>query len=48
MTSQIDKQIIAIHILPKISKNKGKQAMEFGQSIEYKKKNFLKKVLYRK
>ena len=36
MTSQIGQQIITIHILPNISRSKGKQqAMKFGQLIEY-------------
>ena len=35
MTSQPGKQIIAIYILPKISRSKGNQAMNFGQLIEY-------------
>ena len=34
MTSQPDYQTIAIHILPNISRSKGKQAMKFGQLIE--------------
>ena len=42
--SQPGKQTIAIHILPNISRSKGKQAMKFGQWKEYKMKNtFLKK-----
>ena len=44
MTPQTGKQIITIHILPNISKSKGKQTMKFGQSIEYNIKNiFLEK-----
>ena len=39
MTSQPGQQIIAIYILPNISRIKGKQAMEFGQLIEYKMRN---------
>ena len=35
MTSQTKKQILAIHILHKISRNKGNQTMTFGQLIEY-------------
>ena len=34
MTSQTGQQIIAIHILPNISRSKGSQRMEFGQLIE--------------
>ena len=36
MTSQPGKQTITIHILPDISRNKGNQAMRFGQLIEFK------------
>ena len=42
MASQTGKPIITIHILPKISKSKGNQAMKFGQLIEYKKIFFSK------
>ena len=35
MTSQADKHIITIHVLPNISISKDDQAMKFGQSIEY-------------
>ena len=35
MTSQTGKQIIAINILPNISKGKGNQAMKFDQLTEY-------------
>ena len=42
MTSQPGKQIIAIHILPNISRRKGNQAMKFaGKLIEYKRNIFL-------
>ena len=34
MASQIVRQIITIHILPIISRSKGNEAMEFGQSIK--------------
>ena len=44
MTSQTGKLIIAIHILPNISRNKGNQTMEFGKLIECNMKNiFLEK-----
>ena len=36
MTSQPGKQIIAIHMLPKIARGKGNQAITFGRLIEYK------------
>ena len=39
MTSQPGKQIIAIHILPIISRSKSKQTKKFGQVIEYNKRN---------
>ena len=39
MTSQTGQQIMSIHILPNTSRNKGNQAMKFGQLIEYKMKN---------
>ena len=39
MTSQTGQQIIAIHILPNISKSKDNQTMTFGQLIEYNKIN---------
>ena len=41
MTSQSGKQIIAIHILPNISRRKGNQAMKFGKLIEYNRNIFL-------
>ena len=44
MTSQPGKQIITIHTLPNISRIKGSQTMQFGQLIEYDRRNtFLKK-----
>ena len=47
MTSQPGKQIIAIHILPNISKNKGKtQVME--QKMEYKMRNISLEKSYTK
>ena len=43
MTSQTGQQIIAIHILPNISRSKCNQTMKFGQLIEYNVRNvFLK------
>ena len=42
MTSQPQKQTVAIHILPNISRSKGNQAMKFDQLIEYN----MKKKLY--
>ena len=44
MTSQSEKQTVAIYILPNISKSKGSQKMKFGQLIEYNmRKIFLEK-----
>ena len=37
-----EKQIIAIHILPNISRSKGNQAMKFGQLSEYNMRNIFK------
>ena len=43
MMSQPGKQTIVMHILTNIPKNKGNQAMKFGQLIEYNmRKNILK------
>ena len=39
MTSQTGQQIILIPILPNISRNKGDQAMKFGQLIECNMRN---------
>ena len=39
MTSQPGLQSIAVHILPNISQSKDKQAIKFGQLIEYNKRN---------
>ena len=35
MMSQLGKQLIAIHILPCISRSKANQTVTFGQLIEY-------------
>ena len=44
MTSQTGQQVITIHILPNISKNKEEETMTFGQLIEYNMRNvFLEK-----
>ena len=40
MTSQPDKQTIAMHLLPNISRSQGNQTMKFGQLIVYNMKNF--------
>ena len=45
MMSQIRHQIIAIHILPNISRSKGNQTMKLGQLLEYNMRNiFLEKL----
>ena len=44
MTSQTGQQVIAIHILPNISRSNGNQAKKFGQLIKYNARNiFLQK-----
>ena len=45
MTLQTGEQIITIHIMPNISRSKGKQTMIFSQFIEYSMRNiFLEKI----
>ena len=45
MTSQPGQQVIAIHILPNVSRSKGNRTIKFGQLIEYNKlKIFLQKL----
>ena len=39
MRSQPGKPTIAIHLLPNISRSKGKQRMKFGQLIDYNMRN---------
>ena len=46
MTSQTGWQTIAIHKLPNISRNKGNQAMKFGQLIEYNMRNIFVEKSY--
>ena len=41
MTSQNGQQIITIHIMPNISRNKANQAMKLSQVIEYNARNIL-------
>ena len=44
MTSQPEKQTIAIHILPNISRSKDNQTKKCGQLVKYNMKNlFLEK-----
>ena len=45
MTSQPGVETIVMQILPDISQSKGNQAVEFGQLIDYNKRNiFLQKL----
>ena len=39
MTSQTGQQIITIHIFPNISRSEGNQAMNYGELINYSKRN---------
>ena len=48
MTSQTGEQIIAIHILPNISRRKGNQTTKFGQLIEYNMRNIFLEKLFTK
>ena len=48
MTSPPGQQIIAIHILPNISRNKGNQAVKFGQLIEHNIRNIFVEKSYKK
>ena len=46
ITLKTGKQIIAIHILPIISKNNGNYRTKFGQLIEYKMRNIFLEESY--
>ena len=48
MTLPPEKQIIAIHILPNIPKNKDNQTMKFGQLKEYNIRNIFPEKSYTK
>ena len=48
MMSQPEKQTFLIQILPNISRNKGNQAMKFGQLIEYDMLNVFLENIYTK
>ena len=48
MTSQPGKQLIAIHILPIISRSKGNETMKFGQLVEYNMVNIFPEKPYAK
>ena len=48
MTSPLEKQTIAIYILPNISRSKGSQTMKFGQSTVYNMRNIFLEKLYTK
>ena len=48
MIPQTGQQIITIHILLNISRNKSNQTMKFGQLIEYNMKNIFREKSYTK
>ena len=48
MMSQPDQQTIETHILPNISRSKGKQVMKFGQAMEDNKRNIFLQISCRK
>ena len=48
MTSQPEKQTIAIHILPNISISKTNQTVKFGQLIECNMRNIFLEISYTK
>ena len=48
MTSQPGQQTIAVHILTKISRSKGNQAMKLGQLTEYNMRNIFLEKSYAK
>ena len=48
MTSRPGKQTIVIHVLPNILRNKGNQAMKFGQLRKYNMKNIFVEIPYTK
>ena len=48
MTSQPEKQTIAMHILPNISRSKSNQTMKYGQLMKYNKRNTFIERLYTK
>ena len=48
MTSQPEKQTIAKHTLPNISRIKGNQTMKFGQSVECNMRNIFLEKSYTK
>ena len=48
MATHIGKQIMTIHILSYIARNKGNQTMKFGQLIEYNmRNNFLQNLCWK-
>ena len=48
MTSQIKQQIMAIHILPNISRSEGNQAMKLGQLMKDTVRNIFLQSSFRK
>ena len=47
MTSQIEQELIAIHILSKFSRCKGNQTMKFGQLTEYNMRNIFLQIIHK-
>ena len=48
MTLQPEKQTIATHLLPNVSRSKGNQTMKFGRFIEYNLRNIFVEKSYSK
>ena len=46
VTSQPGYETITMHILPNVSRNKGNQAIEFGELIEYNMRNIFVEKSY--
>ena len=46
VTSQPGYETITMHILPNVSRNKGNQAIEFGELIEYDMRNIFVEKSY--
>ena len=46
MTSQPEKQTVAMHIFPYISRSKENQTMKFGQLIEYNMWKTILEIIY--
>ena len=48
MSSQTGQQIVAIHILPDVSRSSGSKNMKYGQLIEYNMRNIFIEKSYTK